>query len=70
MPEDYTIAVMRDHYIEDPVLTEACKIIFKWANEQGLKGIKCTDLEFNPPPNFTHPYFRRIDCKIEKEKSE
>jgi len=44
--ETHTILLINDRINDDPVLMHAIKLLFDWANEAGLNGIKVNNLEF------------------------
>lgn len=43
---DLILAKISKRFVQDPVLIESCKQLFRMANNYGLEGIKLTDLKF------------------------
>jgi hypothetical protein len=52
MIEKIHVASINKHIVKDPVLIESMKLLFKIANEAGLKGIKLTNLVLEEREEF------------------
>lgn len=70
-PNDHKILCICHNIPCDPMWAETFKIIFNWANTQGLNGIKAYDLQIIDPPG-NDPINQKIwvKCRIEKVKNE
>lgn len=66
MDRTTTVLVLNDQIIEDPILTEAMKMVFDWANQMGLDGIKCTDLIFEKEKSIFGGYINVKCTKFDK----
>ena len=58
-----TVCVLNDQIKEDPILMEAMKMVFDWANQMGLDGVKCCNLTFEKEKSIFGGY---INVKCEK----
>lgn len=70
MKRNYKILLLNRQTYKDPVLIEACKKLFDWANTMGLNSQKTTNLRFIFNENEIDPLNQMVEvwCDIENEQ--
>lgn len=69
MDNRHYILTLHEAVTQDPVLIEACKTLFEFANKMGLEGHKMTNLQFIKGNDPLDPQ-NYVVCEVEMKDDE